>query len=77
MVDYEVSLERTCMKVNVITFSVDYTIISDDEHMVLLPILVSIVWYSCQFWRPLTGQFSEYSLVLQPILVFSRSISVP
>jgi hypothetical protein len=34
MVDYEVSSERTCMEVNVITFSADYTIIGNDEPMV-------------------------------------------
>jgi hypothetical protein len=34
IVDYETSPECTCMEVNVITFSIDYTIISDDEPVV-------------------------------------------
>jgi hypothetical protein len=34
MVDYETTLEQRDMKVNVITFLADYTIICDDEHVV-------------------------------------------
>jgi hypothetical protein len=33
-VDYEASLQHTSMEVNVISFSADYTIIRDDEHVV-------------------------------------------
>jgi hypothetical protein len=33
MLDYEVSSERLGMKINVITFSVDYDIIGDDENV--------------------------------------------
>jgi hypothetical protein len=36
MVDYETSLEHTGMEFNVITFSVDYAIISDNEPVVLV-----------------------------------------
>lgn len=34
MVDYEASPQHTGMEVNVITFSVDYTIFGDDEPVV-------------------------------------------
>ena len=34
LVDYEASLERPCMYVNVITFFVDCTIVGDDEPVV-------------------------------------------
>jgi hypothetical protein len=34
LVDYEASLEHTCMDINVITFSVDCTIVGDDEPVV-------------------------------------------
>jgi hypothetical protein len=35
MVDYEVSSEHACMEVNVITFLADYTIIGNDELVVV------------------------------------------
>jgi hypothetical protein len=34
LVDYEASLEHSCMDVNVITFSADCAITSDDEPVV-------------------------------------------